>query len=204
MYTQEQAAPRGGAAAIAIVIHGVLIYGLAIGLGAVPRPSLPNPFEVVMVPNDPTPVPMTPENPTSQPNFTSEPHLFAPPTMDPFVIEPPTVLPPRDPTGDGSVGSVGPREVELAFSQAQILRSYEPPYPDVSRRRGEEGTVYVRITLTADGRITTVQLDRSSGMARLDEAALSAVRAWRFTPATRGGQGVSTSVVVPVKFQLRS
>ncbi len=44
---------------------------------------------------------------------------------------------------------------------------------------------------------------RSSGYARLDEAAQDAVRQWRFVPAKSGEQLVDSWVLVPVQFSLR-
>ncbi|MFI3119611.1 MAG: TonB family protein, partial [Methylococcaceae bacterium] len=41
-----------------------------------------------------------------------------------------------------------------------------------------------------------------SGSSRLDQAALEAVKKWRFVPAKRGEQAVSASVVVPVRFSI--
>lgn len=52
-----------------------------------------------------------------------------------------------------------------------------PDYPDVSKRRGESGTALVRFVVGLSGRIESVQLQKSSGYARLDEAALAAIHA---------------------------
>jgi protein TonB len=48
-----------------------------------------------------------------------------------------------------------------------------------------------------------VLLERTSGSSHLDEAAMEAVRRWRFTPAMRGKEVVEAWVLVPVEFQLR-
>ena len=48
-----------------------------------------------------------------------------------------------------------------------------------------------------------VQLAESSGYASLDEAALDALRRWRFQPALRDGQPIPAWVTVPVIFSLR-
>jgi protein TonB len=67
----------------------------------------------------------------------------------------------------------------------------------------EEGTVLLRVTIGTNGRVEAVEIEESSGFPRLDQAALKAIRAWRFAPATRGGQAVASWVTVPVTFQLR-
>jgi periplasmic protein TonB len=43
---------------------------------------------------------------------------------------------------------------------------------------------------------------RSSGISRLDDAALAAVKRWRFVPAKRGAQTVESWVLVPIEFEL--
>lgn len=85
---------------------------------------------------------------------------------------------------------------------AAYLDNPAPNYPSVSRRLGEQGKVLLHVQVTADGIAASVTLQNSSGYARLDQAALAAVKKWRFVPAKRGGQAVSASVVVPVSFSI--
>lgn len=58
------------------------------------------------------------------------------------------------------------------------------------------------VEVDAKGRPARVRVSRSSGFADLDAAAVRAVRRWRFTPATVAGAAVSSSINVPVQFQL--
>jgi protein TonB len=60
------------------------------------------------------------------------------------------------------------------------------------------------VLVTVDGAAARVELDRSSGSASLDHAALDAVRNWRFVPARRGSQNVEDWVRVPVVFRIES
>jgi len=85
---------------------------------------------------------------------------------------------------------------------ASYLDNPAPNYPPVSRRLGEQGKVLLRVQVAADGIADSVTLQTSSGSTRLDQAALAAVKKWRFVPAKRGGQAVSASVVVPVSFSI--
>lgn len=85
---------------------------------------------------------------------------------------------------------------------AGYLHNPPPKYPAMSRRLGEQGRILLRVTVSADGAAVSVALQASSGSSRLDEAALGAVKRWRFVPAKRGGQAISASVVVPIKFSL--
>ena len=47
-----------------------------------------------------------------------------------------------------------------------------------------------------------MRIAESSGTPSLDEAALAAVRQWRFTPARRNGEAAEDVVLVPVSFTL--
>jgi protein TonB len=62
--------------------------------------------------------------------------------------------------------------------------------------------VLLRVQVTANGTAASVELQTSSGSTRLDQAALEAVKKWRFIPAKRGEQPVSASVTVPVRFSI--
>ncbi|HEY8098821.1 MAG TPA: energy transducer TonB [Methylobacter sp.] len=85
---------------------------------------------------------------------------------------------------------------------AAYLNNPAPDYPSVSRRMGEQGLVLLRVQVTANGATASVELQTGSGSDRLDQAALEAVKKWRFVPAKRGEQPVSASVTVPVSFSI--
>ena len=78
-----------------------------------------------------------------------------------------------------------------------------PRYPPASRRAREEGEVLVRVLIGVDGRPSEVRILRSSGHARLDEAAVEAVRAALFRPYVAAGRAQAAYVRVPVEFALR-
>jgi protein TonB len=84
-----------------------------------------------------------------------------------------------------------------------IMGAIPPPaYPQAARRRGEQGRVLVRVQVSPDGSPAAVSVAASSGSASLDDAALAAVRAARFTPATRNGTPVAGAAEVPIVFRL--
>jgi protein TonB len=77
----------------------------------------------------------------------------------------------------------------------------EPPvYPAQSRRRGESGQVVLKVELDEQGRVAEARVLTSSGVPRLDEAALTAVRNWHCTPATRAGRAVRAVALQPFNF----
>jgi protein TonB len=77
-----------------------------------------------------------------------------------------------------------------------------PAYPEIARRRGEQGNVMLRVNVSADGAPLAVDLAATSGYPSLDAAAQSAVRQWRFVPATQGGISIAAVAEIPVRFRL--
>lgn len=82
-----------------------------------------------------------------------------------------------------------------------LANNPSPKYPTAALRSGIGGTVMVRAEVDATGRAVDVDVVQRSGHRELDRAALSAVRQWRFEPATRNGRAVSSTVQVPVDFK---
>lgn len=87
---------------------------------------------------------------------------------------------------------------------AAYLNNPKPPYPPLARRLGEEGQATLRVLVTPEGRPERVELAESAGSPRLDEAALEAVRHWRFVPARQGDIAVAAWVRVPIAFRLEN
>jgi protein TonB len=77
-----------------------------------------------------------------------------------------------------------------------------PVYPRQSIERDEEGVVLVRALVDPSGAPQRVLIHKGSGFRLLDEAALEAVRRWRFEPMVRDGRATSAWVQVPVRFRL--
>jgi protein TonB len=76
-----------------------------------------------------------------------------------------------------------------------------PLYPVVARQTHIEGVVILEAVLDDQGRVESVRVLRSIPM--LDQAAVDAVRQWRFTPALLNGQAVPVVMTVTVNFTLR-
>lgn len=83
------------------------------------------------------------------------------------------------------------------------LRNPAPAYPATARRLGLGGKVVIRAWVSATGECVNADVSRSSGHTLLDEAALAAVRRWRFVPASRGGRDVPAAVEIPIVFRLQ-
>lgn len=95
------------------------------------------------------------------------------------------------------VGAPVPVPQTLTFGQGDG-RQPAPEYPLVARRRGQEGTVLVRFTVGADGRVLATEAVQPSPWPLLNDAALVAIRErWRF-PA-----GPVRWYEVPIQFVLK-
>jgi len=92
------------------------------------------------------------------------------------------------------------------YTEASVNANYgfnpPPKYPAIAKRRGWQGTVRLRVSVSAEGYSEAVAIHSSSGYEALDESAVEAVRKWRFNPAKRGNTAVASSVIVPINFTL--
>ena len=95
-------------------------------------------------------------------------------------------------------------EMFSQFQGAQMIADKPPRYPVESRRKREQGTVVLTLTLGLDGAVENLVVTQSSGFSRLDKAASEAVRGWRWKPVLRSGQPVRVRGVVEIPFILRT
>ncbi|PIQ07976.1 MAG: energy transducer TonB [Ignavibacteriales bacterium CG18_big_fil_WC_8_21_14_2_50_31_20] len=75
-------------------------------------------------------------------------------------------------------------------------------YPEIAKRAGVQGRVYVKAYVDEAGRVTKVELIRGIG-AGCDEAAMDAVKSVMFKPGKQRGKPVKVQVTVPVLFKLQ-
>lgn len=158
-----------------------------------PAPALPAvapaPPPAPVVEAAPRPAPVAVEQPAPKPvRRTSEP--------------PRPIAPPLQSVAPRASAPIAVPVVTEARFDADYLNNPPPVYPVLSRRRGEQGRVLLRVQVSAQGTAERVEVHTGSGHARLDAAALEAVRRWRFVPARRGDAAVAASVLVPIVFRL--
>ncbi len=91
-----------------------------------------------------------------------------------------------------------------ARAGARPAETPRPEYPRMAREAGWDGTVILQVEVLPDGSVEGITLYKSSGHSVLDEAALKAVKTWRFVPAMDGNFPIRSAVRVPVKFDLRT
>ena len=76
-----------------------------------------------------------------------------------------------------------------------------PAYPAIAKAARASGTVVVRIVVDESGRVSEAVAEL--GHPLLQQAAVSAVRQWRFTPTLLSGQPVRVTGTVTVNFNLQ-
>ncbi len=86
-------------------------------------------------------------------------------------------------------------------SEPRVLSEVKIPYPEEARRAGIEGTVTLSITIDPDGKVVAAKVVSGPGYG-LDEAARDAIRRFRFKPAIKGGEAVSTEMKYSYTFLL--
>ena len=86
---------------------------------------------------------------------------------------------------------------------AEVAVMLEKSYPPLLRDAGVGGTATVYIFIDERGDVGNALINKASGHAPLDEAALAVARVMRFTPAMRDDAVVPVWVSLPITFQVR-
>jgi len=96
--------------------------------------------------------------------------------------------------------ATGPPEVlEASLARAKAI---ELDYPTDALRRGVEGWVDVAYVVTAEGKVTTINVLDSSPKKVFDTAATRALARMRYKPATQGGKSIAVSTKLRISFRL--
>jgi len=96
----------------------------------------------------------------------------------------------------------GPRRVQVGASvqQSKMIQQVPPIYPDVAKANHVQGTVILHAIIGKDGVVQQIQVKQ--GPCMLDEAAIRAVRQWRYSPTTINGSPVEIDTTISVIFTL--
>jgi periplasmic protein TonB len=101
-----------------------------------------------------------------------------------------------------ATAAAAPRQARVD-APVRPKKAIKPDYPKGARQRGEQGNVVLEILVNEAGRVEGVKVVTSSGFSELDEAAIRAARAARFTPAKRGRTPVASSARLTLEFRLK-
>ncbi|HEV7692959.1 MAG TPA: TonB family protein [Hyphomonadaceae bacterium] len=154
-------------------------------------PELQKKMEVfIMQPEKPKEVEKLPDPPKVEkvkPIDVPPPELVAPdiPIVSP---EPPVITAPPAPPEPVLATPPAPPAPAAPDTRPKLQTSSKPEYPAASIRASEQGTTKLEVCVSAQGRVTSVNVTGSSGSSRLDQAAASWLQRAKFSPAVSGGQ----------------
>jgi periplasmic protein TonB len=155
-----------------------------------PKPTPPVPHVKLKAQPRPTPKPI-PQAAAPSPTQITEPEPA------PAPVAPAAPPAPVAPVARPTIASSAPKNV--AHLDCNIIK---PDYPPLSIRRGETGVASVTFVVGLTGKIQNIQLTKSSGYSRLDDAALDAMRASTCKPYIENGEPVLAKYTKPFDFGL--
>lgn len=119
--------------------------------------------------------------------------------------------------GSGSVDGVGvtenlppappatapqpPQRLHQGIQAPRKLVDVAPRYPALARESRVEGIVILDVIIDETGNVMSTRVLRSVGL--LDQAAVDAVKQWKFTPARLNGEAIPIVMTVTVSFRLQ-
>ncbi len=209
-----------------VVIAGVL-YGQILADGTLPTPHRPVLFDASQfMPIDVQPPP--PPRIRSRDSAKTVSADAAPLNAPSGVTEetghendrapaPGTMIPGVDSGPPASIGDIGgtavapppppppppvlPVRLRSGMTAPVKIADVAPIYPVIARNAHIQGVVILEAVLTAQGGVESVRVLRSIPL--LDQAAVDAVRQWRYTPTLLNGQAVPVVMTVTVNFTLQ-
>lgn len=208
----QSKSPNWVVIALILAVHAVLITAIMHVRHQVQRREELRLSVVNLTPPAPPPPQEAPPPPPSKPQIVvpapvvrlvaASPQIATTPIPQPIAISAPSVMAPA-PTVALAAPSP-PSTVQGGDLSTQMVSGKPPRYPIESRRKHEQGTVVLALTLGTDGAVEAVSIARSSGFSRLDDAARDAVRKWRWRPMIQQGRAVKVKGVVEIPFVLQS
>jgi TonB family protein len=121
-------------------------------------------------------------------------------TATPSFTSPPPPPPPPAPGAQGRI--LAPVRVGGNIQQPKKIKDVAPVYPPIALSARVQGVVIIEATIDVDGSVVDTKILRSIPL--LDQAAIDAVRQWRFVPTLLNGQPTPIIMSMTVSFQLDS
>ncbi len=109
--------------------------------------------------------------------------------------------PPPPPGGASGVASDGALRIGGDMKPPLKTHHVSPAYPQDAQIAGVQGVVIIEARIEPDGSVSETRILRSIPM--LDDAAVDAVRQWKFTPTLLNGQAVPVIMTTTVNFTLQ-
>lgn len=162
---------------------------------AKPQPQPPKPKVVPVVKPKPKPRPIIKPKPSPQAITEATP-------------PPPLPKPSTEPSSEAVVSAPAASAAPAPAARPKIvtgvayINAPRPVYPALDARMGNEGTVTLRVLINARGRAEKVDIQKSSGSQRMDDAARTAVMRATFRPYLEDGKAIPVYAIVPINFTL--
>lgn len=179
------------------------VVGVLVAPEPKPAPPPPKPEPKPVPKPEPKPVPKPTPKPVPKPAPKPEPAREVAPEPVPQTA-PSVPTPPAPAVQQSAPAPEAPAPVTPPRTDAAHLNNPAPQYPSLSRRLGEQGRVMLDVYILPDGSVGEIKLNKSSGFPRLDNAALQAVKNWKYVPAKRGNRPIAFWYVQPVSFVLNN
>lgn len=180
---------------------------------SIPKPTVqkPHPEKPIKAKTEPKPSIINTTVPKAKPVIDEpKPKPFVPTPVSPQVATQPVASAPiiNTPSANAnsapksattlpssSASSSVPVSKPASGSQVACIACPKPTYPRAAQRRHLQGTVQLKLELSADGHVIHVTVLQSSGHAILDEAAVADVQEWRFAPGQPGVSRMATQLI---------
>ena len=85
--------------------------------------------------------------------------------------------------------------------ESKLIRRVAPVYPELAKRARVQGKVVLVVTVDEEGNVSDIRV--STGHPLLNEAAISAVKQWKYSPTLLNGEPVPVIATVTVIFNLK-
>lgn len=112
----------------------------------------------------------------------------------------PDIPPPPPPPPAQPAPPRGPIRIGGQLKEPTLIHRVEPEYPLLALARELEGVVILEAIVDEEGRVESVKVLRSPGV--FEQAALAAVRQWRYSPVLLNGRPEKFVLTVVVSFHL--
>jgi TonB family protein len=85
----------------------------------------------------------------------------------------------------------------------RVVKEVKPAYTSEAMQAKVHGSVWLKAVVLDNGKVGEITIDKSLDQEHgLDEAAVTALRQWEFTPGTKDGKPVAVEITVELTFTL--
>jgi protein TonB len=112
----------------------------------------------------------------------------------------PTPTPTRTPAAEETTKEPIKLRVSSGVAQGLLVHQVDPVYPREARKEHIQGTVLLQVVIDRQGNVTELRV--SKGEPILAEAAVSAVKQWKYRPYLLNGEPVEIATTVLINFHM--